>query len=543
MGMISIVIGAFLAGALLTALPRVPRGPLRGLVVTGALVAVVAGILLSSIRFVPEDRLGVVVRNALGPKLPPGKIIATEGEMGPQARILPPGWHLGFWPVIYDIELYPVVVVPAGQVGLLRTADGMPLPPGQIYAPEWQEGEFGPMLDAEHFLTEGGGNKGPQAAVLTPGTYRLNPKLFAVSTVPVTNIPPASVGVVKSNVGALPALGASNDERAVLVDRGQRGVWREHLPPAEYYLNREAYEVAIISTRATIVQYTTARPRNTPAPEDEEREISVRSADGFTFPVDVRVEYVIDPEDAPLVVATLRDQDGLLTVLNSAVRAIFRNSAERVKALDYVQQRSQQERQALEALGTEMVKYGVRITAVRIGDIGNQETLGLLLKTQTDREIALQEQLTLQEQQRAAEERKALTRTVQEAEEERRLATARYEVKIADESRQRVLIEAAAEAEAIRIRAEAQAGAFQAIAQQIGSGNTALMELLRIVGERGIQITPRVMVTGGQGSTNADAQTVALIGTMLDSLVSREEPTPAETRPGTAPGEAAAQAR
>jgi len=520
----SVIIGLFLAVALLTTIPRVPKGGLRGAIAGLALFVLLLGLLFSSVRFVPEDRMGIVVKNALGTKLPPDKIIATDGEMGPQARVLPPGWHFGYWPVIYDIELAPVIVVEAGKVGLLQTADGKPLPPGQIYAPEWSQATFQQMLDAEHFLGPGAGFKGPQASVLTPGTYRLNPRLFKVTTVPVMNIPPASVGVVKSNVGDPPPPDAPG--RITLVDRSQRGIWREHLSPAEYYLNTEAYEVTVLSTRASIVQYTAGRR------EGDEREISVRSADGFTFPVDVRVEYVIAPDDAPQVVATLKDLEGLLSVLNSACRAIFRNSAERVKALDYVQQRSQQERQALEALRTEMTKYGVTVTAVRIGDIGNQETLGALLKTQTDREIAQQEQVTYQEQQRAAEERKALTRTIQEAEEEKRLATARYEVQIAESAKQRRLIDAAAEAEAIRLKAEAQARAFEVIALQIGPGNTALMELLKIVGERGIEITPRVMVSGGPGGPTAGTETVALIGTMLDSLVSQPVSRyPSETRP------------
>ena len=119
-----------------------------------------------------------------------------------------------------------------------------------------------------------------------------------------------------------------------------------------------------------------------------------------------------------------------------------------------------------------------------------------MLQTQTDREIALQQQVTFQEQQRAAEQRKALTRTEQEAEEERRLATAQYEVQIAQQQKEQRIIAAQAEGERISIEAAAQAEAFRVIAEQIGRGNAAMIELLKIVGERGVQITPRVMVVG-----------------------------------------------
>jgi uncharacterized membrane protein YqiK len=171
-----------------------------------------------------------------------------------------------------------------------------------------------------------------------------------------------------------------------------------------------------------------------------------------------------------------------------------------------------------------MIKIGLSITAVRIGDVGDEETLGTLLKTQTDREIARQEQVTFQEQQRAAEQKKALTRTEQEAEEERRLATAKYEVDIAAQQKEQRIIEAGAEAEAIRIRAEAQAEAYRVVALQIGPGNAALLELLKIVGENGINITPRVMVIGGgNGAGTASSETTALIGTMLDTMLSEHD--------------------
>ncbi|MEN1706426.1 MAG: hypothetical protein AAGJ54_13060, partial [Planctomycetota bacterium] len=86
-------------------------------------------------------------------------------------------------------------------------------------------------------------------------------------------------------------------------------------------------------------------------------------------------------------------------------------------------------------------------------------------------------------------------------------------------------IAAEAEAEAIQIRAEAQASAYERIALQIGAGNAALIEVLKIVGEQAIEITPRVMVSNtGGGESPGDAETTALIGTMLDTMVSRDVP-------------------
>ncbi len=520
MGGIAIVVGVGLAIAVVVGSRQQPG--LRVPAVVAALLIVVASVIFSSVRFVGVSDVGLVVKNAMGPKLPPGRIIAVNGQMGPQAKILPPGWHFGFWPVIYDVEKTRVIQIDEGEVGLITTSDGQPLPPGEIYAPEWTPEEFQGMINAEFFLGEGGGFKGPQFSVLTPGKYRLNTRLYQIQTVPVTNIEKATVGVVKANVGD--AVDTTTDEG--IVDRGQRGIWRQPLLPQKYYLNTQALEVTVVSTEAQVVRYTKS------AAIGEEQEITVRSSDGFTFPVDVRIEYEVRPRDAALVVARFKgDPERLASRLNSAVRAIFRNNAETVKALDYVQQRSLQESQSLAMLAAEMIKVGLSITAVRIGDVGDEATLGTLLKTQTDREIARQEQETFREQQRAAEQRKALTRTEQEAEEERRLATARYEVQIAGEAKEQRIIEAGADAEAIRIRAEAQAEAYRVVAEQIGPGNAALLELLKIIGENGINITPRVMVIGGgNGAGGGSSETTALIGTMLDTMLSEREKGAQQTR-------------
>lgn len=527
MSWVFLFVGVILAGLIITGAAQVRDVRVRIGAALFAAVVMLGAFTLASFRYVGEDDTGVVSKSIGFKSLKPGNIIATDGEKGPQADILPPGWHPWYWPFIYDIEKVKVVEVAQGQIGMLTASDGQPLPPGATYAPAWEPGTEAAMIsNATYFLTEGGGHKGPQATVLTPGKYRFNPKLFKMEEAPVLTIKKAQVGVVKSNVGETPLDGAAElttGERK-LVDRGERGIWRTPLLPGQYYefSHAKAYEVETISTKKDIVRYTAGDTANKNSAE--ETEITVRTSDGYTFPVDVRIEYEIRPNDAPLLVASVGDdQEGLRSVMNSAVRAIFRNNAETVKALDYVQQRSLQESQSLKMLQDEMTKIGVTIAGVRIGDVGDEETLGELLKTQTDREIALQEQMTIMEQQRAAEQRKELTRTEQEAEEEKKLATAKYEVQIAEQERERKIIEAEAEAEAVKIKAEAQANAYQQIAEQIGSGNAALVEVLRIVGESDISITPRVMVVGNQSGNDQDAQTTALIGTMLDSMV-REGP-------------------
>lgn len=533
MGFVSIIIGLLLAATILSSLTRIESKAARGGIALAALLVLILGIALSGFRYVSSGEVGIVTKNAFGGKLTGGRIVATDGEMGIQADVLSPGWQPWLWPVIFDVKNVPLVEVPAGQVGLVEARDGEPLDPGQLFAPELDTAEFKTMVEDASYFLSAGGRKGPQSNVLTPGKYRINTELFKVEMVPSTDVANATVAVLKANFGDPPSIrsGEGGGDPVTLAGPGEKGVRAQPLPPGTYPINPNAFEVTSVSTRETILRFTAGQgvlnqtrglTTNTAV---EEREITVRTSDGFTFPVDVRVEYKIEPDNAPVVVAKLgSDGQPLLSKMNSAVRAIFRNNAENVKALDYVNQRSQQESQSLAMLQEAMSDLGVNILAVRIGDVGNEETLGELLTTQRDREIAVQEQITFQEQQRAAEQKKALTRTQQEAEEEKRLATAQYEVQIAEQDKERAIIAARAEAEAIQIRAEAQALAYQRIADQIGAANAALIEVLKIVGEQGIQITPRVMVTGG-GSGEHDgmsAETTALIGTMLDSMVSRD---------------------
>jgi uncharacterized membrane protein YqiK len=481
---------------------------IRNVVLLAAFVFVLLlAAVLVTVTNIGGNEVGIVEKMFGGGSLAEGRIISVNGENGLQAQVLAPGWHFFYWPWQYKISKIPVVEIKEGQVGLVQAADGRSLPLDTVYAPEWEQPDK--MLSAEYFLGEGKGYKGPQLTVLKPGKYRLNTKLFTITSAPVTNVRVGTVAVIKSNVGE------QNPTKDRLVEIGQRGIWKKPLGEGQYYLHTQAYEATIIDTRQATISYTPEKDK--PNMAEALSPMTVRSIDGFTFPVDIRVTYQIDHENAPRVVATVGDDAMVLSKLvTPSVRAIFRNNAEKVKALDYVQQRSLQETQSNTLLKEELAKYGVTLLAVRIGDVGNEQTLGLLLKTQTDREIALQEQKTFEEQQRAAEKEKTLTKTKQETEEEKRLATAAYGVKIAEEEKKKVIIGAQAEAEQVKLIADAKAQAYKLLSDSIGQNNAALIEIMKLVAEKKIQITPQVMVGGSSSASDA------LMGTMLKGLLDKE---------------------
>src|SRR5438552_8584218 len=127
---------------------------------------------LCGVILVPDDSIGVVTRKfAFGKhrQLPGGSIIALNGDAGFQADTLTPGLHFGLWPLQYRVDLVKFLTVPPGKVGCVEACDGKPLATGRIIARRVACDSF---QDARAFLTNGGA-RGPQMALVGPGTYRI----------------------------------------------------------------------------------------------------------------------------------------------------------------------------------------------------------------------------------------------------------------------------------------------------------------------------------------------------------------------------------
>ncbi len=138
-------------------------------------------VLATSIITIPADKVGIVRKIYGFSNLAPGHLIATRGETGYQAEIIPPGtFRISiFFNVLNRIDLVPVVVVPNGFYGRIVANDGDALAAGQIMADAWPDDEQQKFLDAEYFMTHGG-QKGLQLSILKPGVYPLNLALFQV---------------------------------------------------------------------------------------------------------------------------------------------------------------------------------------------------------------------------------------------------------------------------------------------------------------------------------------------------------------------------
>ncbi len=136
-------------------------------------------LVLPSIRIIGPTEVGLVLKRFSAKKLAADSPVAFNGEAGFQAGLLMPGWRFKFW-ILYQVNKFPWVQVPAGEIGVVIAQIGQPLPIGAksgVYKPE-----FGNFSDARKFF-EQGGQKGVQRPVLTPGTSApIHPVAFLVIT-------------------------------------------------------------------------------------------------------------------------------------------------------------------------------------------------------------------------------------------------------------------------------------------------------------------------------------------------------------------------
>jgi uncharacterized membrane protein YqiK len=142
----------------------------------GALVALVAW-RSGFLRYIPNNRIGVVEKLwSLHGSVKHG-LIALAGEAGFQPDVLRGGWHL-FAPFQYRLHVMPLVTIPQGRIGYIFARDGEPLPATQALASNARAVDF---ADAAAFLRTGG-QRGPQRRVLREGTYAINLAQFVVIT-------------------------------------------------------------------------------------------------------------------------------------------------------------------------------------------------------------------------------------------------------------------------------------------------------------------------------------------------------------------------
>jgi uncharacterized membrane protein YqiK len=132
--------------------------------------------ILSGIRFIPNNRIGIVEKR-VGQRAVRGGFIPQKGEAGYQPDVLRGGLHY-LAPFQYRVHIAPLVTIPQGKIGYVFARDGEPLSPMQVLASNNTANDF---QDVAAFL-KNGGQRGPQRQILREGTYAINLAQFVVIT-------------------------------------------------------------------------------------------------------------------------------------------------------------------------------------------------------------------------------------------------------------------------------------------------------------------------------------------------------------------------
>lgn len=153
--------------------------PLFGIiVVAAALLALLLLLLVSGvIKYIPNDRIGVVEKLWSSSGSVQSGLLALNGEAGLQPELIRGGFHF-FAPFQFRVHIHPMVSVTQGTIGYVFARDGIDLPAGQTLADNSGTSDF---RDVRAFLSNGG-QKGPQRMILREGTHIINPALFVVMT-------------------------------------------------------------------------------------------------------------------------------------------------------------------------------------------------------------------------------------------------------------------------------------------------------------------------------------------------------------------------
>ena len=533
----------------------------------------IALICLAATSYVHIDSDEIAVLNKIygTTSLPGQHIIATDGEKGPQAEILTPGWHPWFLVnVIYQVENKKVVSIPSGEYGFLNAKDGAPLRSDQFLADAFPPGHELDMLDTEYFLTHSG-QRGPQTTVLTPGNYRLNTYLWDLSIHSAVDVAEGFVGVVKSNVvdsvhfgnlaydkpascqqkvvssnasgEAVAAQEAKSDEgklTAVLVPVGCIGIWERALQPGRYYANEAAYKITMMSTRVQTWEFKggykrryidlsldqagnltqTQRSQDVPVPQGSADPAISPFVEGWLVPLELRVLAQVTPDNAPFVVASV---GGLPEIENNimvpTIRSIVRNvvGAQGRHVLDLADNRAALEHAVEDAIRPEGLRAGIVIKEVKFGDPALPPEL---LVSRLRQQLADQLQVTYQQEQKAQTQRIETEKARATAEQQHQLVEAVIGVQVSEQNRN-----------AAKLRGEGQKLELEEIAQGqraqaavLGQGRvltiTLVQQLLKTIQDKPEivsligRLVPQTVVSTGSQGTGLDSA-AAIIGALL----------------------------
>jgi uncharacterized membrane protein YqiK len=343
-----------------------------------------------------------------------------------------------------------VTIAPTDTIGIVTVHDGSPLGSGEIIAPE-VKGEtldHNYFQDPENFLSLDG-RRGKQLQVLTDGTFFINRWFATVEVRPKTLIPIGYVGVVVSYYGGKGKDTTGEGFRyGEQVEHGQRGVWKQALPPGKYPVNPYAVKVELVPTVNFVLRWITGQAEAHQYDKDLVS-IALITADGYEPVLPLSLVLHIDYEKAPSVVQRFGDVRRLISqTLDPILTSYFRDVAQSSHMLDLLTHREDIQRRATEELGKRFREFDINCIAVLIGrpeskpDAENEDPIERLFDQLRMRRLAEEQISTFAKQQEAAQQLKELNDAKAAAEKQAELTQTKIDIQVAGNRGEAQLAEA-----------------------------------------------------------------------------------------------------
>jgi uncharacterized membrane protein YqiK len=343
-----------------------------------------------------------------------------------------------------------LTTTPTDTIGIVTIHDGAPLDSGEIIAPEVRGGnkDHNYFQDPEVFLSLGG-RRGKQLQVLTDGTFFINRWFATVEVRPKTLIPIGYVGVVVSYYGTKGEDVTGETFRyGEQVEPGQRGVWKQALPPGKYPVNPYAVKAELVPTVNFVLRWITGQAEAHQYDKDLVS-IALITADGYEPVLPLSLVLHIDYEKAPSVVQRFGDVRRLITqTLDPILTSYFRDVAQSSNMLDLLTHREDIQRRATEELGKRFKEFDINCIAVLIGrpeskpNADKEDPIERLFDQLRMRRLAEEQIATFARQEEAALHLKDLNDAKAAAEKQAELTQTKIDIEVAGNRGEAQLAEA-----------------------------------------------------------------------------------------------------
>ncbi|MCP4376751.1 MAG: hypothetical protein GY794_11320 [bacterium] len=300
---------------------------------------------------------------------------AGETQQGVQEQMKGPGRHF-LNPFVYSATELKDVVVPPGEICLIKNNIGKDLPAGRFLADK--------------------GEKGTLRNVLTPGTWRINSHGQSHETVRATTVRPGYVGVQTLREKRIDPITKKIQEKGILPQTLQPGI---------YYINPREIKIDIVEigyqiwSEAPDFSWVNVQDKNGKTLRIKKfvkgTGVSFPLADGKEMYLDFTVVWGIFPKNAPRLIKEYGTVDMALSkIIEPQVLSICKNLGSNLTTKEFIEGETREEFQA-------------KVTA-ELQEMGKKKGIDILIALVRSFHPAEDIKATIQERMLAEEEKKTL---------------------------------------------------------------------------------------------------------------------------------------